>query len=85
MLSGLGASEAAGAQLFLRKECFACHQVGGAGGRRGPDLDDVASRLSREQIVSTILVGKGQAMPSFASAFTPQELADLVAFLETRR
>jgi len=34
---------------------------------------------------TTILVGKGQSMPSFASASTPQELADLVAYLETRR
>jgi ubiquinol-cytochrome c reductase cytochrome b subunit len=85
VLSGLSASEAVGAQLFVRKDCFACHQIAGAGGRRGPDLSDVAQRLSRDQIVTTMLVGKGQAMPSFASAFTPQELADLVAFLETRQ
>jgi ubiquinol-cytochrome c reductase cytochrome b subunit len=85
VLSGLTAPEAAGAQLFVRKDCFACHQIGGAGGRRGPDLGSVGSRLSRDQIVTTILAGKGQSMPSFASAFTPQELADLVAYLETRR
>ena len=85
VLSGLGAPEAAGAQLFVSKDCFACHQIGGAGGRRGPDLSHVAAQLSRDEIVSTILAGKGQAMPSFASAFTPQELADLVAYLETRR
>jgi ubiquinol-cytochrome c reductase cytochrome b subunit len=85
VLGGLTASEAAGAQLFVRKDCFACHQIAGAGGRRGPDLGDVGARLSRDQIVTTILTGKGQAMPSFANAFTPQDLADLVAFLETRR
>jgi ubiquinol-cytochrome c reductase cytochrome b subunit len=84
VLSGLTASEAAGAQLFVRKDCFACHQIGGAGGRRGPDLSAVGARLSREQLTTTILGGKGQAMPAFASALTPAELADLIAFLETR-
>ncbi|HEV2012031.1 MAG TPA: cytochrome c [Candidatus Limnocylindria bacterium] len=73
-LAGLGASEAVGAQLFVQKECFACHQIGGAGGRRGPDLSSVGARLSPDQLVTTILSGKGQAMPSFASAFTPAEL-----------
>src|SRR5258708_39491122 len=79
------APQAAGAQLFIKKDCFACHQIAGAGGRRGPDLSAVGARLTREQLTTTILVGKGQAMPSFASALTPPELADLVAFLETRR
>jgi len=85
VLGGLGPHETAGAQLFVHKDCFACHQIAGAGGRRGPELGAVAARLSHDQIVTTILNGKGQAMPSFAGAFTPQELADLVAFLETRR
>ncbi|HLZ48143.1 MAG TPA: c-type cytochrome, partial [Candidatus Limnocylindria bacterium] len=83
--AGLGASEALGARLFVRKDCFACHQIAGAGGRRGPDLSAVGSRLSRDQLVTTILDGKGQAMPSFANALTPDELADLVAFLATRQ
>ena len=82
--SGLGPQESAGARLFVQKDCFACHQIAGAGGRRGPELDDIAARLSHDQIVTTILDGKGQAMPSFAGAFTPQELADLVAFLGSR-
>jgi ubiquinol-cytochrome c reductase cytochrome b subunit len=84
-LAGLTAQQASGAQLLIRKDCLACHAIAGAGGRRGPDLSDVGSRLSRDQLTTTVLGGKGQAMPSFASAFTPQELADLVAYLETRR
>jgi ubiquinol-cytochrome c reductase cytochrome b subunit len=84
-LAGLTAQQASGAQLFVRKDCFACHAIAGAGGRRGPDLSAVGARLSADQLTTTILAGKGQAMPSFASALTPQELADLVAYLETRR
>jgi ubiquinol-cytochrome c reductase cytochrome b subunit len=84
-LGGLGPQEATGARLFVQKDCFACHQIAGAGGRRGPQLGDVATRLSHDQIVTVILNGKGQAMPSFAGAFTPQELADRGAFLDPRR
>ena len=83
--SGLDASGSLGARLFVRKDCFACHQIAGAGGRRGPDLSAVASRLSHDQLVLTILNGKGQGMPSFADALTPEEVAELVGFLETRK
>jgi ubiquinol-cytochrome c reductase cytochrome b subunit len=82
--AGLAPSERHGAQLFIDKSCFACHQISGAGGRRGPDLTDVASRITRERIVERILNGGGGAMPSYAASMTPQELDDLVAFLETR-
>ena len=83
--AGLSPNEASGARLFVQKDCFACHAIGGAGGRRGPDLGAVGARLSREQLVATILSGKGQAMPSFAGSLTNEELADVVAFLATRR
>lgn len=85
VLAGLSPTEASGARLFVQRDCFACHQIGGAGGRRGPDLSAVGALLSREQLVTTILNGKGQAMPSFAGALSPDELADLVAFLSGRR
>jgi ubiquinol-cytochrome c reductase cytochrome b subunit len=85
VMAGLPAAEASGARLFVERDCFACHQIGGAGGRRGPDLSAVGARLTRDQLVTTILNGKGQAMPSFAGALTRDELTDLVAFLSTRR
>jgi len=34
--------------------------------------------------VARILTGGGGAMPSYAGSLTPAELADLVAFLQTR-
>ncbi len=81
---GLTPQQRNGAQLFLRKECFACHAIAGAGGRRGPDLSDVGSRLPRDRIVQRILTGGAGGMPAFAGNITPQELDDLAAFLETR-
>jgi ubiquinol-cytochrome c reductase cytochrome b subunit len=83
--AGLTAPQQHGAQLFIQKDCFACHQVAGAGGRRGPDLTDVGSRLGPDRITQRILVGGAGGMPAFAATLTPTEVADLVAFLETRR
>jgi ubiquinol-cytochrome c reductase cytochrome b subunit len=84
VVAGLDATARRGADLFVSKSCFACHQIAGAGGRRGPDLSDVAARLPRDRIVTRILSGGGGAMPEYAGSLTPAELDDLVAFLETR-
>lgn len=82
--AGLGPSERAGADLFIRKNCFSCHAIGGAGGRRGPDLTAVGRRLSQDELVSRILNGGAAGMPAYASALTPAELAQLVDFLASR-
>ncbi len=81
----LGAQERHGALLFVSKGCAACHQIEGVGGRRGPDLTHAATRLPRDRIVERILTGGVAGMPAFADAMTPADLADLVAFLETRK
>ena len=81
---GLGDAERRGADLFVSKACFACHMIEGAGGRRGPDLSRVGSRLNRDQITARIATGGG-GMPAFAGSVTPAELEDLVTFLVTRK
>ena len=81
---GLGDAERRGADLVVSKACFACHAIQGAGGRRGPDLSHVASRMSRDQITARIATGGG-GMPAYAGSLTPAELDDLVTFLLTRK
>jgi ubiquinol-cytochrome c reductase cytochrome b subunit len=73
-----------GARLFHDKGCLNCHLIGRDGGRRGPDLTYIASKLTHDNLVIRILNG-GTNMPAFGPSLKPGELDDLVAFLETRK
>src|SRR5713226_8398662 len=53
------------------------------GRARGPNLTDVAPRLTVNDIKIRILNGGGN-MPSFAGLLNREELDDLVSFLESR-
>jgi len=72
-----------GAQLFHDKGCEFCHTIDGQGGMRGPDLTEVANRLSVNDLRIKIANG-GSNMPSFAGILNHDELDNLVAFLESR-
>ena len=80
--SRLDAQASAGATLFVRHGCFACHAVHGAGGLAGPELSAVGDRLGPDQLTTRILNG-GRNMPAFASTLSPREVDQLVAFLRT--
>ncbi len=73
-----------GARLFLSKGCAYCHVIAGRGGLRGPDLSRVGDRLPAGRLTTRILNG-GTNMPAYGSILSPEELNDLVAFLQSRR
>jgi ubiquinol-cytochrome c reductase cytochrome b subunit len=73
-----------GAQLFYSKGCEFCHQIGEQGGERGPDLTNVAGRMTAQEIGIRITNG-GPNMPAYAASLAPDELGAIVAFLATRK
>ena len=73
-----------GSLVFQAKQCRNCHSLGGGGGRRGPSLDDVATRLTQDQLIRQVLQGGGN-MPAYGKNLSPAEVNALVAFLESLR
>jgi ubiquinol-cytochrome c reductase cytochrome b subunit len=76
------ALERSGAIVFQEKQCHNCHSLGGLGGKRGPALDQVALRLTRDQLFRQVIQGGGN-MPAYGKNLTPPEAAALVGFLVT--
>jgi ubiquinol-cytochrome c reductase cytochrome b subunit len=76
--------ELQGAILVQSKQCRNCHSLGGEGGMRGPALDTVATRLTRDQLVRQVIQGSGN-MPAYGKNLRPAEVTALVAFMETLR
>jgi ubiquinol-cytochrome c reductase cytochrome b subunit len=74
--------ELQGALLVQAKQCRNCHALGGKGGRRGPALDDVATRLTHDQLIRQVLQGGGE-MPAYGKNLSPAEVTAVVAFLDT--
>jgi ubiquinol-cytochrome c reductase cytochrome b subunit len=82
MLKGSTALGRQGALVFQVKQCRNCHALGGTGGQRGPALDDVAVRLTQDQLIRQVIQGGGN-MPAYGKNLSPAETTALVAFLMT--
>jgi mono/diheme cytochrome c family protein len=58
-----------GRELFVEKNCIACHNIGGVGARSGPDLSGVVTRHSAgwldEQLVNPQTIYPGSTMPEY--------------------
>jgi len=74
--------EREGAVVFQDKQCRKCHSVGGSGGQRGPALDDIATRMTPDQLRFKVVSGGGN-MPAYGKNLSPPEIEALVSFLET--
>jgi ubiquinol-cytochrome c reductase cytochrome b subunit len=84
-----------GAAVFQNKDCRNCHALEGSGGKRGPDLSAVGTRLTRDQLIVQISNGTpggakgggpgGGNMPAYGKQISPAEMTALVAFLEGLR
>ena len=76
--------ELQGALVLQNKQCRTCHSLGGEGGRRGPALDGIATRQTRDQLIRQVLQGGGN-MPAYGKNLSPAEVNALVAFMTTLR
>jgi ubiquinol-cytochrome c reductase cytochrome b subunit len=76
--------ERQGALVLQDKQCRNCHSLDGAGGQRGPALDEIATRMTYDQLVRQVLEGGGN-MPAYGNALNPSETRALVSFLSTLR
>lgn len=72
--------------------CLRCHAHGGHGGDASPKLDGVGTRLSRAEILRSLVdpnaaIAEGytapSAMPDMTKLLTPREVRDLVEYLTT--
>jgi ubiquinol-cytochrome c reductase cytochrome b subunit len=81
-LKGRTPLELHGAIVFQNKQCRNCHALDGVGGQRGPALDDVATRLTRPELIRQVIQGGGN-MPAYGKKLSPAEVEALVSFLET--
>jgi ubiquinol-cytochrome c reductase cytochrome b subunit len=81
-LNGRSPLERQGALVFQSKQCRNCHSIGGTGGKRGPALDTVATRLTHDQLVRQVIQGGGN-MPAYGKNLNPAEVTALVSFLGT--
>ena len=81
-LNGRSPLERQGSLVFQVKQCRNCHSIGGSGGKRGPALDKVATRMTHDQLVRQVIQGGGN-MPAYGKNLSPPEVTALVSFLET--
>ncbi|MFM7749435.1 MAG: c-type cytochrome [Opitutaceae bacterium] len=87
-----------GAALFHKHPaaCVLCHALKGQGSTVGPALDGIAARTTPAYIRESLLepskvLAKGyehygvSPMPPMGDIFSPQEISDLEAYLQTLR
>ena len=79
--------ELQGALVFQNKDCRNCHALDGLGGKKGPDLTLVGTRLTRDQIIDQVSNGTpgGGDMPAYGKQISPAEMTALAEFLTSLR
>jgi len=83
-LEGRSPLEIQGALVLQEQQCRNCHAIDGIGGKRGPDLASVGTRLTEPQLVRQVIQGGGN-MPSYGKNLSPAQVDALVAYLASLR
>ncbi|NJN56617.1 MAG: cytochrome c [Leptolyngbyaceae cyanobacterium SL_5_9] len=67
-------------QAIFQMNCASCHGID-ADGRVGPSLHHISDRKSRVGLIHQVTSGETPPMPQFQPS--PQEMADLLEYLES--
>lgn len=87
---GLNAQQAAGRRIYAA-ECDRCHEPYSTRGKKGPGLQGVFRRkylslsglpANDERVTDIIRTGRHE-MPGYSQKLSPQDIADLLAYLHT--
>jgi ubiquinol-cytochrome c reductase cytochrome b subunit len=80
-------AELQGALVFQYKNCRNCHALEGIGGQRGPDLSDIGTRMTANQLIDQVSNGTpgGGNMPAYGKQMSANEMKVLVDFLVSLR
>ncbi len=76
--------ELQGLVVLQNKQCRNCHAIDGVGGQRGPDLADVGTRLTKDQLIRQVIQGGGN-MPAYGKNLSPNEVEALVTYMVSLR
>jgi ubiquinol-cytochrome c reductase cytochrome b subunit len=75
--------------LLLNKSCVSCHRIDAVGGKEGPDLSHVGTKLTDAQITAQVVdpkaVKANAEMPAFGGRLSPEEIALLAHWLSQRK
>ena len=74
--------DAATGETVYTNSCAFCHTATGGENGTTPALTARVSSLSKEAIIETVLNGSG-SMPGFASTLEDQQVADVVAYVQS--
>lgn len=76
-------SDSNGAEMLYKKSCLSCHAAD-LSGMVGPSLKEIGSKLSKEEIVERITLGRA-GMPSFKSRLSEQDIEALGSWLADKK
>ena len=83
-IKGRAPLELQGLVVMQNMQCRNCHAVDGIGGHRGPDLAEVGTRLTKDQLVRQVVQGGGN-MPAYGKNLSPYEVEAVVSFMVALR
>ncbi|GIP26133.1 hypothetical protein J23TS9_12630 [Paenibacillus sp. J23TS9] len=69
--------------MLYKKSCLSCHAAD-LSGIVGPSLKEIGSKLTKEEIVERMTMGRG-GMPSFKSRLSEQDIDTLGSWLADKK